>query len=127
MNLNLKIYGLERVIKRIKEITNNIKKGVPKSLSDTGRMVVNLAKDYTPEKNGTLKSDLDYNIDQNTVSIGVTRGKESFNYASFIHYGNYKEGEKTKMRTGAGRLFITRAIEELRGEIINNFKKNIRF
>ncbi len=125
--LKITIDGLDRILKKLNSIINQIKGGISGALDNTGKIVVEQSRLYVPEdKKAQLKRDLQYEVDGNIVSIGVPIDASSGQYAHFIHYGRYNEGPITQMKTGAGRLFITRAIQEQKSEIIENFRKIIK-
>ena len=116
MKLTIKLTGLKEFIAKLIRKKQSIKRNLEVALDNIGKMVVEKAREYVPEDSGQLKSDIEYKVGRNFVDIGVPRSAKSGAYAYFIHYGRYKEGDKTMAKNG-GRMFISNAIRDLDREI----------
>lgn len=112
MRIKFTIKGLREFINKLVNKKHQIKRDYNKALKNIGEMVVKKARLYVPEDKGTLKDDIDFKTGRNFVEVGVPLSANSGEYAYFIHYGRYKEGNKTQSKPNAGRLFLSRSIKD---------------
>lgn len=111
------------------------KKGAKRAMNAVGGFLAGEAKDRAPIDEGFLTADITTQTFENKKSLStaiyIPSNAVSSEYAIEMHEGGYNPGPKSQkkaQKTGkpAGRKFITRAIDENRGDIVKIIQFELR-
>lgn len=110
-------------------------KQAQRAMNSVGGYLSGEAKDRAPVDEGFLTADITNKTIENkksySAAIYIPSNATSSDYAIAMHEGNYTPGaksEKKAQKTGkpVGRKFITRAIDENRGDIVKIIEFELR-
>ena len=104
------------------------KNGLDNALGRSGKDVTRQAQRYAPIDTGLLSDSITYRVNKNNgmVDIFVPKNSRAGKYASVMEYGHYKKGNKTKSKSGAGRYYMHRALNDSNSSIMNNIRSLIK-
>ena len=111
MALEVEVRGLETLQRFLENAPKNVDKATEESLDLLGEMAVQKAKTYAPVRTGALRESIHF----------IRRGFEVL-LRSRVFYAGFQE---FGTRFIAPRLFITRALEEIRPVILVVFRDKI--
>ena len=106
-----------------------------RAMNAVGGFLAGEAKDRAPIDEGFLTADITNKTVENkkswSTAILIPSNATSAEYAIAMHEGSYNPGVKSRkkaMKTGkpTGRKFITRAIDENRGDIVKIIESELR-
>lgn len=127
MRMEIDIEGLGRTIHKVGELKSVIEKGIQRGLDATGFLIQRESKKNAPYRDGYLERSIDYKTGRDFVDIFVPMNSPAGKYAKVMHESKYNLGEKSLTKGGrAGRLYIKRAIDDNRQNIVNEFKAVFR-
>lgn len=106
--------GFSRLVVRLKDGPRKRRKAVAQCMDrDIGPLVADLAKEYAPKKDGALESSIEHQARGMQVLIAVPINSPAGQYAEPMHENEYIAGPGTVAKGDqAGRLYITRAIDD---------------
>lgn len=106
-----------------------------RAMTAVGGYLAGEAKDRSPVDEGFLTADITHKTVENkkswSAAIFVPSNATSSEYAIAMHEGNYTPGPKSmekarKTGKAVGRKFITRALDENRGDIVKIIEFELR-
>lgn len=109
------------------ELPAKIDKESNKLLKSIGKMVVTKSKAFAPYRTGKLERSITFRIDKTvggqSLTVYVPMSSRAGNYAGYMHEGYYKLGELSRLKSGAGRKFIERAIKLYKSKVIKMYNQ----
>lgn len=117
LEFDVKIEGINALTQFLnKELPNRIDAESRKLLKKIGERIVKRAKALSPKKSGVLERSITFKLGVmtggNQVIVFVPSSSGSSSYAGYMHEGHYRLGAISRMKSGAGRKFIERAVKE---------------
>lgn len=127
MRLEIDLGEIGRITQNIQNLGPKIDSGIKRGLSATGFMVQREARRNAPYRDGYLERSIEFKTGRDYVDIFVPLNSPAGKYAKVMHDSEYNRGEKTMAKgSQAGRLYIKRAIDDNRANIIDEFKAVFR-
>jgi len=127
MRIDIDVQGIKGAIDTIGNLQSHIETGVQRGLAATGFLIQRESRKNAPYREGYLERAIDFKTGRDFVDIFVPMNSAAGKYAKRMHDSKYNLGEKSKAKgASTGRLYIKRAIDDNRGNIVNEFKAVFR-
>jgi HK97 gp10 family phage protein len=121
IDFTLEIQGLNPMTEYLsRTLPKKIEKENRIILDRIGKIVVKRAQALSPRKSGALERAINFKIGKTVGGQQITVSVRSNvdDYAGYMHDGRYRLGPISRMKPGAGRKFIERAIKENKAKIV---------
>ncbi len=108
--MTVEIKGFSAFNVWINHLDQKLKREMTKATKKIGFMLQRESRAICPVDEERLTDSISFENDEEKVRIFVHQNSDAGKYAAWVHDAEHGNGPRTKMRAGAGRKFISRAI-----------------